>query len=151
MAFIPLAGTVLVSLIILTMRRSMTCQVRQVLAIIMVGVLISKLGYYMQFRGCLGYGWGLFTKLSLETGTAQWIVYQILFGVGSGCGFQLPQIAAQTVLSFKDIPTGIAITLFFQSLGSSTFVSARNNILNDRLTCYIASLELSGVNSDQIV
>ncbi|KAH8771705.1 major facilitator superfamily domain-containing protein [Diaporthe sp. PMI_573] len=129
--------------------------VSQVLAIITVGVLTSKLGYYMPFIylsvALSAVGSGLFTTLSSETSTARLIGYQILYGVGSGFGFQVPQIAAQTVLSFKDIPTGIAITLFFQSLGGSIFVSVGNNVLNDRLTRYIASLRLPGVDAEQVV
>jgi MFS family permease len=129
--------------------------ISQVLAIITVGVMTSKFGYYMPFIYLSvllsAIGSGLFTTLSSETGTARWIGYQILYGVGSGLGFQVPQVAAQTVLPFKDIPTGIAITLFFQSLGGSIFVSVGNNVLNDRLARYIASLELPGVDAGQIV
>ncbi|KAK7702816.1 hypothetical protein SLS64_009426 [Diaporthe eres] len=129
--------------------------VSQVLAIIMVGVLTSKIGYYMPFIYVSvivsAVGSGLLITLSSNTSTAQWIGYQILYGFGSGCGFQVPQVAAQTVLPFKDIPTGIAITLFFQSLGGSIFVSVGNNVLNDRLARYIASLELPGVDADQVI
>lgn len=129
--------------------------VSQVLAIIMVGVLTSKIGYYMPFIYLSvvvsAVGSGLLVTLSTDTTTAQWIGYQILYGFGSGCGFQVPQVAAQTVLPFKDIPTGIAITLFFQSLGGSIFVSVGNNILNDKLVRYIASLQLPGVDANQII
>ncbi|KAI7774257.1 hypothetical protein LA080_009034 [Diaporthe eres] len=129
--------------------------VSQVLAIIMVGVLTSKIGYYIPFIYVSvvisAVGSGLLITLSSNTSTAQWIGYQILYGFGSGCGFQVPQVAAQTVLPFKDIPTGIAITLFFQSLGGSIFVSVGNNVLNDRLARYIASLELPGVDADQVI
>lgn len=129
--------------------------VSQVLAIIMVGVLTSKIGYYMPFIYLSvvlsAVGSGLLVTLSSNTSTARWIGYQILYGFGSGCGFQVPQVAAQTVLPFKDIPTGIAITLFFQSLGGSIFVSVGNNVLNDKLARYIASLELPGVEANQVI
>lgn len=129
--------------------------VPQVLALIMAGVLTSKLGYYMPFIYMAvvisSVAAGLLTTLSPGTDTGKWIGYQILFGFGIGCGFQLPQIAAQTVLPFKDIPTGIAITLFFQSLGGSVFVSAGNNVLNDRLVRYITDLKLPGVNAEEVI
>lgn len=121
----------------------------------MVGVLTSKIGYYMPFIYVSvivsAVGSGLLITLSSDTSTARWIGYQILYGFGSGYGFQVPQVAAQTVLPFKDIPTGIAITLFFQSLGGSIFVSVGNNVLNDRLARYITSLKLPGVDSDQVI
>ncbi|ROW05875.1 hypothetical protein VPNG_08036 [Cytospora leucostoma] len=129
--------------------------VPQVLALIMAGVLTSKLGYYMPFIYAAvvfsSVGAGLLTTLSPGTSTAKWIGYQILFGFGIGCGFQLPQVAAQTVLPFKDIPTGIAITLFFQSLGGSVMVSAGNNVLNARLTRYITGLRLQGVDAERVI
>lgn len=129
--------------------------VPQVLALIMAGILTSKLGYYMPFIYTAvvvsSVAAGLLTTLSPGTSTARWIGYQILFGFGIGCGFQLPQIAAQTVLPFKDIPTGIAITLFFQSLGGSIFVSAGNNVLNDRLVKYITALKLRGVDAEMVI
>lgn len=66
---------------------------------------------------------------------------------GSGCWCQVPQVASQTVFHFKNISTGIVIiTLFFQSLGGSIFVSVGNSILNDKLTRRIASIELPGVD-----
>lgn len=129
--------------------------VPQVLALIMAGTITSKLGYYMPFIYTAvvvsSVAAGLLTTLTPGTGVANWVGYQILFGFGIGCGFQLPQIAAQTVLPFKDIPTGIAITLFFQSLGGSIFVSAGNNVLNDRLLHYITALRLQGVNAVDVI
>lgn len=129
--------------------------VPQVLALIMAGIITSKLGYYMPFIYTAvvvsSVAAGLLTTLTQGTGVANWVGYQILFGFGIGCGFQLPQIAAQTVLPFKDIPTGIAITLFFQSLGGSIFVSAGNNVLNDRLVHYITGLRLQGVNAVDVI
>jgi MFS family permease len=129
--------------------------VPQVLALIMAGIMTSKLGYYMPFIYTAvvlsSVAAGLLTTLTPGTGVANWVGYQILFGFGIGCGFQLPQIAAQTVLPFKDIPTGIAITLFFQSLGGSIFVSAGNNVLNGRLVHYITALRLQGVNAVDVI
>lgn len=92
-------------------------------------------------------GAGLSITLSSNTSAAQWFGYQILYGFGSGCRFKVPQVAAQTVLPFKGIPTGIASTLVSQSLGGSVFVSVENNFLNHKLARYIASIELQGVDA----
>jgi len=96
-------------------------------------------------------GSGLLTTLSPSTSTGKWVGYQILYGFGCGCGFQLPQIAAQTVLPFQDIQTGIAITLFFQNFGGALFVSVGNNVLNDKLVEYIADLNIPSVDPQKVV
>lgn len=117
----------------------------------MLGVLTSKIRYCMPFVYLpvvvSAVGAGLLITLSSNTSAAQWFGYQMLYGFGSGCRFQVPQVAAQTVLPFKGIPKGIASTLVSQSLGGSVFVSVGNNVLNHKLARYIASIELQGVDA----
>ena len=112
--------------------------------ILFSGVLTSKTGYYMPYvLVCVVFtsiGSGLLTTLSPASSTARWIGYQILYGFGCGCAFQLPQIAAQTVLPAEDVPIGVAITLFFTMLGGSVFVSAANNVLNNTLVQNLSAL-----------
>ena len=108
------------------------------------GILTTKTGYYMPYiLLCVVFtsvGSGLLTTLTPNIDTAKWIGYQILYGFGCGCAFQLPQIAAQTVLPEKDIPIGVAITLLFTMLGGSVFVSAANNVLNTTLVQNLSAL-----------
>lgn len=64
---------------------------------------------------------------------------------------ELPQVAAQTVLPFKGTPTVIASTLFFKRQDGSIFFSVGNNVFNDKLACYIASLALQGVDVEWVI
>ena len=96
-------------------------------------------------------GIGLMTTFAPDTDTGKWIGYQILFGFGCGIAFQVPQIAAQTVLPLKDVPQGVSITFFAETLGGAIFVSAGNNILNNNLVKYIGALNIPQVNPYTIV
>ncbi|KAI0403075.1 major facilitator superfamily domain-containing protein [Xylaria palmicola] len=126
-----------------------------VVAIILAGALTTRFGYYMPFVYLcvvlISIASGLLTTLTPETGTGKWIGYQILFGFGCGCGLQLQQIAAQTVLPFQDVPTGIAITLFFQNFGGALFVSVGNNVLNSQLVARFTALNIPGLSVSDIL
>lgn len=126
----------------------------------MVGILFAgfgttKIGYYVPFIYLAvilaPIGAGLLTTLQPGTSTAKWIGYQILFGFGSGCGFQLPQVAAQVVLPPKDIPMGISVSMLFQGLGGAVLISAGNNVFNDKLLHYINALGIPGVDGMQVI
>ncbi|KAI8950859.1 major facilitator superfamily domain-containing protein [Xylaria longipes] len=126
-----------------------------VVGIILAGALTTNFGHYMPFiYVCVVFvsiASGLLTTLTPSTDTGKWVGYQILFGFGCGCGFQLPQIAAQTALPFQDVQTGIAITLFFQNFGGALFVSVGNNVLNSQLVRRITALGIPGVNANDIL
>jgi MFS family permease len=126
-----------------------------VIGILFAGFGTSKIGYYVPFIYLAvviaPIGAGLLTTLSPTTTTAQWIGYQILFGFGSGCGFQLPQVAAQVVLPPKDIPMGISVSMLFQGLGGAVLISAANNVLNAKLLSNINALGLPGVSGQAVI
>lgn len=126
-----------------------------VVGIILAGALTTKFGYYMPFiYVCVvltSVGAGMLTTLEPGSGTGRWVGYQILYGLGCGCGFQLPQIAAQAVLPFADVQTGIAVTLFFQNFGGALFVSVGNNVLGSKLLAYVDALDLPGVSGRAVV
>jgi hypothetical protein len=122
-----------------------------VVGLIMVGGLVSTFGFYMPFvYACVVFiciAAGLTTTLAPNTTTDKWIGYQILYGFGVGCAYQLPQIAAQTVLPLNDVPTGLAITIFFQNFGPAILLSAGNNVLNKGVIRYVSELDLPGVDA----
>jgi MFS family permease len=122
-----------------------------VVGLILVGGLVSTFGFYMPFvYACVVFiciGAGLTTTLAPDTTTDKWIGYQILYGFGVGCAYQLPQIAAQTVLPLNDVPTGLAITIFFQNFGPAILLSAGNNVLNKGVIRYVSKLDLPGVDA----
>ena len=101
------------------------------------GILTRKIGYYtpwMVLSSTLTpIAAGLITTFTPHTGHSAWIGYQALFGMGIGLGMQQPSVAAQTVLSRKDVSIGAALMMFSQTLGGAVFISVGNNIFNIRL------------------
>ncbi|MCJ1247227.1 hypothetical protein MMC30_004441 [Trapelia coarctata] len=93
-------------------------------------------------------GAGLVTTFTRDTGHAQWIGYQVLFGFGLGLGYQQAGIAAQTVLSKEDIPTGVALMFFAQALGGAVFVSIGQVVFSSHL---VSTLGLLGIDSQLII
>ncbi|GAW18492.1 hypothetical protein ANO14919_079680 [Xylariales sp. No.14919] len=126
-----------------------------VIGILFAGFGTSKVGYYVPFIYVAvvlaPIGAGLLTTLEPDTSTAKWIGYQILFGFGSGCGFQLPQVAAQVVLPPRDIPAGISVSMLFQGLGGAVLISAANNVLNNKLLRLVDGLGIPGVDGMDVI
>lgn len=108
-----------------------------IFASIFTGVLVSKIGYYTPFMICgvciLCVGAGLLTTLQVDSSSAKWIGYQVVFGFGLGLTFQAPNLAAQTVLPQKDVSVGTSLMFFGQLLGGSVFISVGQNVLNTEL------------------
>lgn len=101
------------------------------------GILTRKIGYYTPWMVLSSIltpiAAGLITTFTPYTGHSAWIGYQALFGMGIGLGMQQPSVAAQTVLSRKDVSIGAALMMFSQTLGGAVFISVGNNIFNTRL------------------
>lgn len=116
----------------------------QVLASLVAGFVTTTIGYYMPFiyisSIMMPIGAGMLTTFTVDTPTREWIGYQIILGVGVGCGFQQAIIAAQAVLPLADIPSGTTAVLFFQLLGGALMVSAGQNVFTNRLTSGLASI-----------
>jgi hypothetical protein len=126
-----------------------------VITTISSGVAVSKLGYITPFccasAVLASIGSGLLTTLTANTAAGNRIGYQILFGIGCGLGFQQPPNAAQAVLAFKDLPVGIALTIFFRNFGTALFVAAGNNVLDDQLLRGLEASALPGVNPHAVL
>lgn len=109
-----------------------------VIASIAAGALTKKIGYYMPWMvACaviMPIGAGLISTFSVTTDHPRWIGYQFLFGFGLGLGMQQPAVATQTVLSRKDVPTGISLVFFTQSLGGAICSSIGNNLFGNKLS-----------------
>ncbi|KAF7354675.1 Major facilitator superfamily transporter [Mycena sanguinolenta] len=110
---------------------------------LIAGAAITAIGYYTPFMILsslmMGVGAGLICTFNVNTGHAHWIGFQILYGLGTGFGMQQPVMAAQTVLSPKDIPTGTSLIMFGQTLGGSLFVSVAQNVFTNKLKDGLAS------------
>ena len=125
----------------------------QVLASLVAGFVTTVVGYYMPFiyisSIMMPIGAGMLTTFTVNTPTREWIGYQIILGIGVGCGFQQVIIAAQAVLPMADIPSGTTAVLFFQLLGGALMVSAGQNVFTNRLTSGLATIP--GVNAQLVV
>ena len=108
-----------------------------VVASIISGVFVTKIGYYnpsILLGGILvPIGAGLFTLFDVTTPHPYWIGVQVLFGFGVGLGLQQTNIAAQTVLEKKDAPTGVSLVFFCQGIGGTISVSICQNVLDNNL------------------
>ena len=101
------------------------------------GALVTVLGYYTPFMllssVLMAIGAGLLTTLKVDSGSAQWIGYQFLFGAGVGFGMQQTLVAVQTALPTSDIPIGTNAVLFSQTLGGALFISVAQNVFTNQL------------------
>lgn len=88
--------------------------------------------------------------LAVDTSSGKWIGYQILAGFGAGCGVQIPFVAVQVVLSSKDMPSGNAITIFFNSLGGAISISIAQNIFQNGLYKYVP-IYAPNVSSETVI
>jgi MFS family permease len=108
------------------------------------GILVSNLGYYTPFfilsSVAMSIGAGLLSTFTPTTGHAQWIGYQVLFGIGIGFGIQQPLNAAQTILDRSDIATGSAIIMFFRFIGTAIFLPVAQNLFLSRLISKLDNL-----------
>jgi hypothetical protein len=59
--------------------------------------------------------------------------YQIIFGAGCGLGFELCNIAVQTVLPADKVEAGISLAIFARSLGGAIAVSVGQNVFEQKL------------------
>ncbi|PKX90121.1 MDR family MFS transporter [Aspergillus novofumigatus IBT 16806] len=106
------------------------------------GALTSAIGYYVPFAYLttifMAIGSGLLSTLKPDSGSAQWIDYQFLFGAGVGCGLQTAFAAPQCVLPLEDIPIGTAIIIFTENLASAVMVSVAQNVFTNQLQTNLA-------------
>ncbi|KAM5465208.1 hypothetical protein MferCBS49748_005148 [Microsporum ferrugineum] len=104
---------------------------------ILSGGIITATGHYVPWMYVatvlMSIGAGLTTTFKVDTGHSAWIGYQVLFGFGIGTGLQQPSLAAQTVLSMKDLSTGVSLMFFAQSLGGALFVAISQSLFANAL------------------
>lgn len=104
---------------------------------ILSGIGTTASGYYVPFYySCtilMAVGAGLLTTWQTTTNHSVWIGYQVIYGFGVGLGIQQALITIQSVLPLKDIPTGTAMAMFFQTFGGALFASVAQNIFDNQL------------------
>ncbi|KAJ7165618.1 major facilitator superfamily domain-containing protein [Mycena crocata] len=121
-----------------------------VISSLLSGVLVAKIGHYapMMILSSViaGVGGGLLSTFTVTTAHAHWIGYQVVYGLGVGFGMQQPVLAAQTVLSLQDIPTGTSLVAFIQTFGGAVFISVAQNVFTNKLVSGLTS-QVPGVDS----
>jgi len=124
-----------------------------VVASIMSGIFVTKIGYYNPSILAGGFlapiGAGLFTLLKINTPHSFWIGIQVLYGFGTGLGLQQTSIAAQAVLDKKDAPTGVSLVFFCQGIGGTISVAIAQNVLDSKLIAGFKSI--SDISPHQVV
>jgi hypothetical protein len=96
---------------------------------ILAGGLVTACGYYTPFMIASG----LLATLEIDSNHSKWIGYQALFGIGIGLGMQQPMIVIQAALQTVDVPSGMAIVIYAQTLGGAIFVSVGQNVFQNQL------------------
>lgn len=132
--------------------RMLPTMLAMVLASIINGFAVQKLGYYTPSAivgSCISsVGAGLLTTLHVDTPMGSWIGYQILYGFGLGLCFQAPNLAAQTVLPVRDVPIGTSLMFFLQLLGAAVFIPVGQYVLLSRLRSRLAGVR--GLDPDVV-
>lgn len=117
--------------------RTLPLMLSMIIGAIGGGVTNSKIGYYTPLAiigSCImSVGSGLLTTFEVNASAGKWIGYQVLYGFGLGMCFQVPNLAAQTCLPQKDVPTGLALMLFGSLMGAAVFVAVGENVLSQQL------------------
>jgi EmrB/QacA subfamily drug resistance transporter len=117
--------------------RSLPLVLSVVIASIISGGGTTALGYYAPFyylgTVLMSVGAGLLTTFQVDTGKAEWIGYQIIYGLGVGFGIQQAVITVQVVLPLEEVPIGTALTMFMQAFGGAVFISVGQNVFNNTL------------------
>ncbi|KAL2871714.1 MDR family MFS transporter [Aspergillus lucknowensis] len=108
----------------------------------------QKIGYYVPSMlvgpVLCSVGAGLLSTLAPDSNHRYWISYQVLFGLGIGCGFQTSNLAPQAVLPRAEVPIGMALTFFMQQLGGAILLAVDQNLLSTKLVerlSHIADLD----------
>ena len=120
---------------------------------ISIGAATSWLGYYVPYMYAatiLGpVAVGFLTQCSLDTELVKPLCLLGLLGVAAGGGLQIPQYAAQTVLSPQEVSIGYAIVQFGSQLGPVLFLSASGTLFTNRLKVEVQDYS-SGINATSL-
>jgi hypothetical protein len=109
----------------------------QVIASVISGGLITQIGYTNPFviggPVLMSIGAGLFSTLEVDSPSAKWIGYQVIFGLGSGFFLTAPLVSVQAVLSPEKTSVGISTITFFQMFGGALSGGISQTIFNEKL------------------
>jgi MFS family permease len=120
---------------------------------IVVAIFTQKVGYYvpsMLLAPVLAAtGSGLLSTLTPASSRAEWIGYQVLYGLGIGSGAQSASLAIQAVLSREDVPLGTGLSFFMQQLGGALFLPVAQNVFSTSLVKQLSGI--AGLDTSVII
>ncbi|KAI0414510.1 major facilitator superfamily domain-containing protein [Xylaria grammica] len=106
------------------------------------GFLVNRLGFIPPFGAVAGalisVATGLFSTLHPDTSTARRIGYEVIMGIGLGCGVQMALVNTQNSVSPQQISIATALIFWAQSLGPTIFLPLYNTIFRTSLTSELA-------------
>ncbi|KAL2786252.1 major facilitator superfamily domain-containing protein [Aspergillus keveii] len=133
--------------------RTLPMVISLVVISVLAAVITQKIGYYVPSMLVApvfcSIGSGLLSTLGPSSNHRYWIAYQVLFGLGVGCGFQTSTLAAQTVLPRADVPIGMSLMFFMQQLGGAILLAIDQNLLSTKLVGRLS--RVAGLDTQRIV
>ncbi|KAM0136962.1 hypothetical protein ACHAP3_004300 [Botrytis cinerea] len=96
-------------------------------------------------------GAGLLITLQVDSGPKEWMSWPVVFGSGLGLGIQQINLAVLACLDDDDVPTGLALISFFQTLGDTIFVTVGQAIFAHELVKNLSALNLSSLPTSLIL
>lgn len=117
------------------------------------GALTSKTGHPVPFAYLAviltSIGAGLLTTFNPTSGHPEWIGYQVIFGAGTGLGYQTTLTVVQT-LPVRDVSISTSIVLFLMNLVGTVMLSVVENGFTNQLVGNLGRLS-SGVDPDVVM
>ncbi|KUL83693.1 hypothetical protein ZTR_07474 [Talaromyces verruculosus] len=114
----------------------------QVVASILSGGLVRKVGYYLPFVIACGIlltiSAALMSTFEIDTTSGKWIGYQILGGFGQGLGLQMPYVAVQNVLTEENNAVALALLVFMQNFGGAILLAIAETVFSSKLVSEMA-------------
>jgi hypothetical protein len=95
-------------------------------------------------------GTGLISTLKPNSSTVRWIFYQIISGMGRGCGMQMSIVAVQNALPPALNSVSMSLVIFCQNFGGALFLSFSQTIFNSGLKDALPHFA-PGVNSTMVI
>ncbi|KKY17700.1 putative mfs multidrug [Phaeomoniella chlamydospora] len=127
--------------------------VPQVIASVVGAKTVQVTGYYNPwiYAGSIltSIGSGLFITFTPTTAHPKWIGYQVIYGLGLGCGFQQGTLAVQNTLSGPDVNIGVSIIILSLTLSGSIFVSVGQTLFSNTLAHHLSNIY--GIDAEAIV
>lgn len=127
--------------------------IAMVVASVISAKITQRIGYYIPaIIVCTvlsSIGAGSLSTMTRFSDHSYWIGYQVLFGLGLGCGGQQASLAMQKALPKKDVSLGLALGFLMQQLGGAVFLSVCQNVFATKLVNRLSGVE--GLDPQQIV